>query len=190
MKLQKYLYLYLALWLVFPCVVVMIWMSDHDLLIGTAGTAFLIQRILNQGAAACGIFLAVQRYRKTERKPKNKAALAAAAAGTALLLLCGNFLCTFFDGMQEYHSFTSPNGAHTILLMEKVGGVSGQVLLYERVSPFLISPREYIITNNGFRPVCAGKYTLVWEGDTVTLSVSDNAGETETISIALKERGR
>lgn len=191
MKLQKYLYLYLALWLVFSCVVFMIWMSDYTLLIGTSGTAFLLQRILNWGAAACGMLLAVRHYHKTEKTPQNRIILTVAVAGIAFTLLCWNFLCAFFDSMEEYHSFTSPDGRHTIVtivIMENVDAVCGQVVLYERVNPFLIYPRERIITDDGYRPVCAGKYTLVWEGDTVTLSVFDGAGETRTVTVRLNER--
>ena len=63
--------------------------------------------------------------------------------------------------------------------MENVSLISGQVTLYERVNPFLIDldPKERIITDDGYRPVCAGKYSLVWQGDTVTLSVITSANK-------------
>ena len=32
MKLRKFLYLYLALWLAFPCIVITIWMTGYNLL--------------------------------------------------------------------------------------------------------------------------------------------------------------
>ena len=188
MKLRKYLYLYLALWLAFPCIAVAVSMMDLYLLIGTTGTAFFIQIILNRIAAVCGIVLAFLHYRETEKALENKVILALIAGGVVFLLLCWNFLCIFFDGSEEYHSFTSPDGTHTIVLMENASGISGQVLLYERVNPFLIYPRERIITDDGYRPVCAGKYSLAWDGDTVTLSVSDGAGGNETISVTLDER--
>lgn len=185
MKLRKILYSYLALWLVFPCIVIIIVMMDYNLLIGTTGTAFLIQGILNCIAAVCGVTLAYLHYRETEKALKNKIILAVIAAGVAFLLLCGNFLCIFFDGVEEYHSFTSPDGTHTIVIMENVSLISGQVVLYERVNPFLIYPKERIITDDGYRPVCAGKYSLVWQGDIVTLSVANGDGWNETISVAL-----
>lgn len=187
MKLRKFLYLYLALWLVFPCIVVAIWMTDYNLLIGTTGTAFLIQNILNYVAAACGIALAFQHYRETDKALKNKVILTVIAGSVALVLLCWNFLCVFLDGAEEYHSFTSPDGTHTIVIMENVSLISGQVVLYERVNPFLIYPKERIITDDGYRPICAGEYLLVWDGDTVTLSVSDGAGGNETASVTLDE---
>lgn len=187
MKLRKFLYLYLALWLAFPCIVVAIWMTDYNLLIGTTGTAFLIQIIQNCAAAACGIVLAFQHYRETDKAPKNKAILAVIAGGVVLVLLCWNFLCVFLDGAEEYHSFTSPDGTHTIVIMENVSLISGQVVLYERVDPFLIYPKDRIITDDGYRPVCAGKYSLVWQGNTVTLSVADGAGGNKTISVTLDE---
>ncbi len=187
MKLRKFLYLCFALWLAFPCIMVIIWMTDYNLLIGTTGTAFLIQIILNFVAAACGIVLAFQRYRKTEKALKNKVILVVIAVSAALVLLCWNFLCVLLDGAEEYHSFTSPDGIHTIVIMENVSLISGQVVLYERINPFLIYPKERIITDDGYRPVCAGKYSLVWQGDTVILSVTNGAGWNETISVTLDE---
>ena len=187
MKLRKFLYLCFALWLAFPCLVIIIWMTDYNLLIGTTGTAFLIQSILNCVAAACGIVLAVQHYQETEKVLKNKVILTVIAGGVALVLLCWNFLCVLLDGAEEYHSFTSPDNTHTIVIMENVSLISGQVVLYERVNPFLIYPKDRIITDDGYRPVCAGEYSLVWDGNTVTLLVSDGIREDETISVALDE---
>ena len=47
--------------------------------------------------------------------------------------------------------------------MENVSLISGQVVLYERVNPFLIYPKERIITDDGHRPICAGEYSLAWD---------------------------
>lgn len=187
-NLCKYFYAFIALWLAFPCIAFAIWTMNFELLIGTRGTAFLIQSILNCIAAVCGMVLALLHYQKTKKALKNKIALALLAAGIAFLLLCWNFLCAFLDGMEEYHSFTSPDGTHTIVIMENISSISGQVVLYERVNSFLIEPKERIITDDGYRPVCAGKYALDWDGDTVALSVSDGAGGIETISATLLTR--
>ena len=187
MKLRNCLYLYLALWLAFPCIVVTISMMDLYLLIGTRGTAFFIQSILNCAAAACGIILAFQHYWETEKALIDKVILVVLAAGMVFLLSCWNLLCIFSDWAEEYHSFTSPDGAHTIVIMENADGISGQVVLYERVNPFLIDRKERIITDDGYRPICAGEYSLVWDGDIVTLSVSDGAGGNETVSVTLKK---
>ena len=188
MKLRRFLYMYLALWLAFPCVIFIIWVQNHELLIGSTGTAFFIQSILNCIAAFCGITLAFLHYRETKKALKNKVILAVIAGGVALVLLCWNFLCVLLNGAEEYHSFTSPDNTHTIVIMENVSLISGQVVLFERVNPFLIYPKERIITDDGHRPICAGEYSLVWDGDTVILSVSNGAGENETISVALDER--
>lgn len=162
-------------------------MTDYNLLIGTTGTAFLIQSILNCVAAACGIVLAFQHYRETEKALKNKVILTVIAGGVVLVLLCWNFLCVLLDGAEEYHSFTSPDNTYTIVIMENVSLISGQVVLYERVNPFLIYPKDRISTDDGYRPVCTGEYSLVWYGDTVILSVSDGTGENETISVTFDE---
>ena len=72
MKLRKYLYLYFALWLAFPCIVFIIWATDYNLLIGTTGTAFFMQIILNCIAAVCGIVLTFLHYRETQKTLENR----------------------------------------------------------------------------------------------------------------------
>ncbi len=188
MKLQRFLYLYFALWLSFPCIVVLIWMMDCHLLIGTTGTVFSIQCGLNCIAGICGVILAFLKYRETEKAPKNKVVFVATAIGMVFLLSCWNILCIFLNGTEEYHSFTSPDGAHTLIIAERISLISGQVTLYERINPFLIYPRDRIITDDGYRPICAGQYSLIWQGDTVILSFTNGAGSKETISITLDKR--
>lgn len=187
-KLKNILYLYLVIWLIFPCAVFIIGVSGYELLIGTHGTAFFIQGILNCTAAFSGSVLAFLHYRTTFKTLKNKLTLFLVAAGVAVLLLCGNFFCNLLGSGEEYHSFQSPDGMHNIVIMENVSLISGQVALYERVNPFLISRKDYIITDDGYRPVCAGEYSLVWQGNTVTLTVSNGAGGQETISVMLNEQ--
>lgn len=106
----------------------------------------------------------------------------------ALLLVCGNFFCRLLNSGEEYHNFPSPDGTHTIVIAERVSLIAGQVTLYERINPAMIYPREHIITDDGYRPVCAGEYSLVWQGDTVTLSVADGAGGDKTVSVTLDDR--
>ena len=161
---------------------------DYNLLIETTGTAFRIQGILNCIAAVCGITLVFLHYKKKKKALKNKITLAVIAGGVALVLLCWNFLCVLLNGAEEYHSFTSPDNTHTIVIMENVSLISGQVVLFERVNPFLIYPKERIITDDGHRPICSGEYSLVWDGDTVTLSVFDGFGKNDTISVTLSGR--
>ena len=98
------------------------------------------------------------------------------------------FSVPFFDGFEDYHSFTSPDNAHTIILEESISFTSEQIDLYERVNPFLIHPKEHIIIDYWCLPICNGTYSLVWDGDTVTLSVFDGFGKNDTISVALDKR--
>ncbi len=68
---------------------------------------------------------------------------------------------------------------------ESVSFTSEQIDLYERVNLFLIHPKEHIIIDYWCFPVCDGKYSLVWDRDTVTLSVFDGFGKNDTISVTL-----
>lgn len=184
---RRCLYGLLVLWLAFPCAVLIIWWMDCDLLLGTRGTPFYIQALLNSAAALCGLTLAALRYRGTERAVRDRAVLLLTALGIALLLFCGNTLCRIFDSVEEYHSFSSPDGTHTVVIMENVSLISGQVTLFERRGP-LLYPRARIKTDDGFRPVCAGTYSLTWQDGGVVLTVFNGAGWQETVSVSLDGR--
>lgn len=185
LKRKAFLYLYLVLWLAYPCGVLCL--SDCALLLGEGWTALRIQRLLNGFAVLDIAGLAALWVRKNGWTRWRKVLLGLGAVGMALLLVCVNGVLALLDGTQEYHTFHSPDGGHTIVVSENVSLIAGQVTLYERVSPFLIQPRDRVSTDDGFRPVCAGKYALRWQGDMVTLTVSDGMGGEETLSADLKD---
>lgn len=182
---KRFFYADLAVWLAFPCVVFAIWCADCDLLIGDSWTAFRVQCVLNAIAAVLGIAMLTLRYRETGRTFWNRAALGLSAAGITLLLLSWNFLCLFLDEGQEYHSFSSPDGSHTVVVMERVSLIAGDVTLYERINPFLIQFKGSMTTDDGYRPVCAGDFSLFWEGDSVRLIAGDGMGGEATVSVGL-----
>ena len=182
--------LYLAIWLAFPCAVFAVWCADYDLLIGTEWTAFRIQFVLNGITALIGAGFAVRRYLGSGRQFLNRLLLVLPLAGIAVLLLCTNGLCWFLDSAQEYHSFRSPDKTHTVVIMENVSLIAGRVTLCERVNPFLIQAKAGVSTDDGHRPVCAGEYALVWDGDTVTLTIADGMGGEKTISAVLRQVGQ
>ncbi len=183
MKWKKWLYAYLGLWLVFPWVVFAIWVQNYDVLLGTEGTPFAIQQVLNRLGAVCVIALAILHYRETEKRWTNKLALAAAALGIIALVWCWNFTCTFFHQGECRHTFTSPDGKYTIVVTENISPIAGKVHIHERVNPFLIRYGKEIITDDGYCPICAGQYELTWKGNAVTLTVADGAGGWETATV-------
>lgn len=187
MKLKKFLYFIFIVWLIFPCIIVFIWITGSELLIGTHGTPFRIQSVLNIMAASSGILLAFLHYGKSEKNITDKIFSFLPAASLTMLLLCGNLLCMLLDNGEEYHSFSSPDGAHTIVIKENVSVISGLVTLYERKNPFLIYPKERMITDDGYRPVCMGEYSLEWHDHSVTLTAFDGAGKWKTVTAVLGE---
>ena len=172
MKLKNAFYLGLLSWVLFPCAVFLLSAAGYELLIGTWWTVFRIQAILNAVAALSSLGLV---YLRGHKRPLF------AVIGIVLLLQCGNSACRFLDACQEYHSFSSPDGADTLVMMENVDPIAGQVRVYKRLNPFLLSPMGSIITDDGYRPICDGQYELSWQEDTVSLSVFNGAGEWKTI---------
>lgn len=187
LKRKAFLYLYLVFWLAYPCAVLCVWFTDRELLLGDAWTAFRIQRLLNFAAALDIAGLAALWAHENGWTRWRKILLGLGAVGVMLLLVCVNGALWFLDGTQGYHAFRSPDGEHTIVVSENVSLIAGQVTLYERLNPFLIQPKDRVSTDDGCRPVCAGKYELHWEDNGVRLTIADGMGGEETLSAGLRE---
>ena len=72
-----------------------------------------------------------------------------------------------------------------MVVMERVSLIAGEVTLYERINPFLIQFKGSMTTDDGYRPVCAGDFSLFWEGDSVRLIAGDGMGGEATVSVGL-----
>ena len=155
---------------------------EYGLLIGTWGSFPFIQRMLNIIALLSGTALAVLHYRGTDRRIVERILLVLTGLGLLILTIYSNVLLLILDDT-EYHSFTSPDSAHTIVVGERSFFLAGGVTVYERVNPFLVKIKGHALTDDGFRPICSGAYELVWYEDGVVVSFSNGAGRYEQISV-------
>ena len=92
------------------------------------------------------------------------------------MLLLSNVFCLFWDNGDCNHSFTSPDGAHTIVVHERSVLLAGSVSVYERVHPLVVHPRASETTDDGYKPIEAGDYAVTWHAGSVTVSFGDGAG--------------
>lgn len=154
----------------------------YEILIGTWGRFPLIQRMLNILAFLSGLALAVLYYLRSGRKIGNQILLFFTGLGLLALTLCSNFIFALLDDM-DYHSFSSPDAAHTIVIGERSFLQAGWVSVYERVNPFLIRYRDSASTDDGHKPICHGTYHFTWRQEGFDFSFSDGEGGVDTISV-------
>ena len=157
----------------------------HAFLLGTWGTGPVFQCLFNDLAFISGTLLAVLHYRLgSEHKPSDRVFLGLTVFGLAVLLLLSNLFCLFWDNGDCNHSFTSPDGAHTIVVHERSVLLAGSVSVYERVHPLVVRLWASEITDDGYKPIEAGDYAVTWHTDSVTVSFGDGAGEQKSCTLS------
>lgn len=148
-----------------------------EFLLGTWGTGPVFQCLFNDLALISGTLLAVLHYRLSSgHKLSDRFFLGLTVLGLAVLLLLSNVFCLFWDNGDCNHSFTSPDGAHTIVVHERSVLLAGSVSVYERVHPLVVHLRASETTDDGYKPIEAGDYAVTWHADSVTVSFGDGAG--------------
>ena len=159
-----------SLCFIFPFLNLIAWLGDYEIMIGTWGTAFLLQMLFNFIAFISGTLLCMNYYHlETEQKQSDRVFLGMKICGLVALLLMSNAVCLFLHELGGcYHSFSSPDGTHTIVVEEAQLIHDVRVTVYERVHPLLISFRGSEVKNNADKPVETEDYSLKWEENSVT----------------------
>lgn len=79
--------------------------------------------------------------------------------------------------ISTYHTFTSPDKKHTLVVEENSFLLSGSVSFYERVNPFFIEDLDADVgLDDGFTPITSEKYWIKWDGNRVHFAVFDARG--------------
>lgn len=177
-------YILFSLCLIWPLFLLTIWLlfPGYEFMIGTWGTEFTFQRVLNALAFLCGTLLGIFRFRETARRLIHCIALGSVIIGLAVLLLISNSLILLLDD-RDIYSFSSPDNSHTIAVSETSFLQSGNVTVYERVSPFFVYLKESKVTDDGYRPIGNKDYSVVWNKNDVTVSFGNGTGQTESITV-------
>lgn len=144
--------------------------GDYKIMVGTWGTAFVFQIVLNFVAFISGILLCVMHYRlETEHRRSDQFLLYFKVFGLVLLLLISNTICQVFDELEGcHHRFSSPDGIHTIIVEEAQMIHDVRVTVYERVNPLLVCLRASKVKDNTNKPIEIDDYSLKWKENSVT----------------------
>ena len=127
----------------------------YQIMIGTWGTASLFQIIFNLIAFISGTLLCVIHYRlETEHRRNDQFLLGLKVFGLMALMLISNLICQVFDGFSGcYHSFSSPDGLHTIVVGEEQIIHHVTITVYERLNPLIICSRDSDVTDSTNKPI-------------------------------------
>lgn len=168
------LYAAFSLCFLWPFVNLAVWMlpvsGEYKILVGTWGSAELIQIGLNGIAFISGSLLCVLHvFRKTERRSSTYILLGLKLFGLLALLLISNTVCLISNSLEGcHHSFTSPDGTHTIIVQETQIIHDVRITVHERVNPLLVCVRAREVKNNTIKPIELEEYSLQWDENSVT----------------------
>lgn len=149
--------------------------GECKILVGTWGTADFFQIVWNCIAFISGTLLCVMHDQlKTEHRWSDQFLLGLKVFGLVALLLISNAICWVLDELEGcHHSFSSPNGVHTIIVQETQIIHDVRITIYERINPLLICSRAIERKNNANKPIETDDYSLSWEENRVTFLYND-----------------
>lgn len=106
------------------------------------------------------------------------------------IITCATVLILAFeinsDGKErKFYEFTSPDGQHSVVAEEWSYLLAGSVELYEKVNPFFIEKKEYFSTDDGYRAISNGDYSVEWQDNVMSITMQDGNRNYKTINIVL-----
>lgn len=94
---------------------------------------------------------------------------------------------SFFTVDNEYYNFTSPDGNHTVIAEEWSLLLDGGVNFYERENSFLVIRKENFNTDDGYRIISSGNYSVEWNENIMAFTGNNGNGVFKTVEIELNQ---
>lgn len=83
----------------------------------------------------------------------------------------------------EYYTFTSPDGAHAVVAEEWSYLLAGGVDFYERINPMLVICKENFSTDDGYRAISSGDYSVEWKENVMSITLQNGNNIYKTVNI-------
>ncbi len=83
----------------------------------------------------------------------------------------------------NYYEFSSPNGEYIVVAKEWSYLLGGGVVFYERVNPLLVTYRENFSTDDGFRAISSGDYSVEWEENVMSITLQNGNNIYKTVNV-------
>ena len=88
-----------------------------------------------------------------------------------LCVLCLQGFVALFATLGAQHTeFTSPDGAHHLIIREHSALFSTTATVYEEIAPGILKKIGNFTTDDAYHPVAAGECEILWQEDGVTIS--------------------
>ncbi len=156
--------------------------SDYRFLIGSID-GDILNVVFSVCAAVCLLVSAITAIlSKTEKR---------IILNSVIRFLCICVICSFALVLSsvskdcEYYKFISPDGAHTVIAEEWSYLLGGGVVFYERVNPLLVTYRENFSTDDGFRAISSGDYSVEWNENAMSITLQNGNNIYKTVKIIL-----
>lgn len=73
----------------------------------------------------------------------------------------------------KYYEFVSPDKQHTVVAEEWSYLLGGGVNFYERINPLFVIRKESFSTDDGYKAIHSGYYTVEWHGNTMLFTANN-----------------
>lgn len=85
-----------------------------------------------------------------------------------------------------YYDFISPDGEHTVVAEEWSYLLGGGVNFYERINPLFVVCKEIFSTDDGYRAISSGDYSVEWNKNIMCITMQDGNRNYKTVKIGTK----
>lgn len=103
-----------------------------------------------------------------------------------ICILCGIALTSSFDhSNSRYYEFTSPDNKHTVIAEEWSFLMGGGIVFYERVNPLFVRYKEGFSTDDGYRAISGGDYSVEWQDNVMSITLQNGNNIYKTVDIII-----
>ncbi len=156
--------------------------SDYRILIGSADGDTLNVVFLVYAA----IFLLVSAITAIISKAEKRIVLNSVIRFLIICIIGSFALISVSDNKDyKYYEFSSPDGEHTVVAEEWSFLLGGGVNFYERINPVLIKYKENFSTDDGFRAISSGDYSVEWNENVMSITLQNGNNIYKTVNIIL-----
>ncbi|MBQ9850937.1 MAG: hypothetical protein IJO36_09585 [Clostridia bacterium] len=183
-KLNKIFEIIAAIPIAVALILILIYeISGNEFLVGSVNDSLLYIVLLSTSAVFYLISAIIALFNKGE---KNRISSFIPKISRFVIVCICIFNWSYDYEDKKYYEFTSPDGNHTVVAEEWSYLLGGGVRFYERKNPFFVSHKDLLITDDGYRAISSGDYTIEWTDNSMLFTAQNGNGIYKTEIIELQ----
>lgn len=157
-------------------------LSGNEFLVGSVNDSLLYIILLSTSAAFC-LISAITTVLNKEKNNRISSFISKFLRVVIVCVFIFNWSYDYED--KNYFEFTSPDGNHTVVAEEWTYLLSGGVSFYERENKIFVKHKEIFTTDDGYRAISSGDYTIEWTDNSMLFTAQNGNGiyKTEIIDL-------